>query len=83
MSMKAPYDLPTRYDWQNKVVVITEQEEILSGDYDGYGRVGYEEINSDAPECWHKECYEVHGEPKRYTGPSEYSYDQGYFYDRD
>lgn len=79
--MKAPYDLPKKMEWQNKVVVLTEFGQTLKGDYDGYGRVGWEDIESDRPECWHQECFEVHGEPKEYTQGSEYSSDQGFFYD--
>ena len=80
-SMKAPYDLPKKMEWQNKVVVLTEFGQTLKGDYDGYGRGGWEDIESDRPECWHQECYEVHGEPKKYSEPSQYASDQGFFYE--
>ena len=81
-SMKAPYDLDADDAWQNKVVVITEDNTIFSGDYDGYGRVYGMDIPTDNPECWHKRCYTEHGAPQTFTKSSDYAEDQGYFYER-
>ena len=81
-SMKAPYDLPLDLRWQNDVVVITEDNKIISGDYDGYGEVGYEDITDYRFECWHKRCYISNGQPRTFTKSSDYAKDQGYFYER-
>lgn len=54
------------------------------GDYDGYGRVTTISGNvdlSDPVEVWHEHCYRDAGQPK-YSEPSKWSGDQGYFYDR-
>lgn len=81
-SMKAPYDLDADDAWQNKVVVITEDNYIFSGDYDGYGRVCGVDIPTFSPECWHKRCHTEHGEPQTFTESSDDAEDQGYFYER-
>lgn len=79
--MKAPYDLPDEIEWQNRVVVHTEDARTFIGRYDGYGRVAYEDIGYN-PECWHFKCHKEHGAPHKFEKASEYSADQGYFYER-
>ena len=81
-SMKAPYDLPDEIEWQNRVVVHTEDHRTLIGRYDGYGRVAYTDIDSDNPDCWHFECHQAKGGPGKYIQSSDYADDQGYFYER-
>ena len=51
--------------WMSDVVVMSRRGTILSGYYDGYGRVDEREIpyRRGAPECWHRACYEVAGRP--------------------
>jgi len=82
-SMKAPYDLPMGLRWQNDVVIITEDNEVISGDYDGYGRVAGKDLVYEKFECWHKLCHTEQGAPLTFTHTSQHSNDQGYFYDRE
>ena len=83
-SIKSPYNVPTGWEYMTEAVVLQEGEEPVIGEYDGYGTVGSLDVNSfgdDEPEMWHKVCWEKAGKPNRYTGGSEYSQDQGFFYD--
>ena len=68
----------------NEAVVLREGQEPVIGDYDGYGTVGALSVNSfgddGEPEMWHKSCWVYDGKPE-YSGGSEYSQDQGFFYD--
>ena len=83
-SIKSPFGVPSGWDYMNEAVVLQEGEEPVIGEYDGYGTVGSLDVNSfgdDEPEMWHKKCWENAGKPNRYTGGSEYSQDQGFFYD--
>jgi len=82
--MLSPYAITETNGWMNNVVVLEADGSILRGEYDGYGRVGEHEINIDSekePECYHRSCWEKAGKPTEYTGASEYSADQGYFFD--
>jgi len=83
-SIKSPYNVPDGWEYMTEAVVLQEGEEPVIGEYDGYGTVGSLDVNSfgdDEPEMWHKVCWEKAGKPNRYTGGSEYSQDQGFFYD--
>jgi hypothetical protein len=67
--------------WMQQAVAITPNGSVLRGFYDGYGSlcehdgaVGFDNT------VWHLACWEVAGEPTTYTGPSEPSDDQGYFF---
>ena len=84
-SIKAPYDIPKEMAWQNEAVLMCEDGTMVCGDYDGYGRVGHFDIgrNEDAPELWHKKCWEESGQPMKYSGASDYAEDQGFFYGDD
>ena len=81
-SIKSPYHLPEGWEYMNEAVFLQEHEPPIIGDYDGYGHVdNYDlQIVTDNPELWHKKCWENAGKPE-YTGPSNYSSDQGFFYD--
>ena len=81
-SIKSPYQIPEGWEYMNEAVFLQEHEPPIIGEYDGYGRVESYDINmmTDHPEIWHKKCWENAGEPK-YTGPSDYASDQGFFYD--
>ena len=79
-SMKAPYDLPNHLKWQNKVVIITEDDNVLFGDYDGYGRLEQGREDLFGAECWHHQCWMNHNQPRTFTEKSKGSRDQGYFY---
>ena len=83
-SIKSPFNVPSGWEYMTEAVVLREGEEPVIGEYDGYGTVGSLDVNSfgdDEPEMWHKVCWEKAGKPNRYTGGSEYSQDQGFFYD--
>jgi hypothetical protein len=69
-------------DWMMHVVVITPTGDIISGEYDGYGRVAGADyaVGSDNT-VWHKACWTVAGKPMEYRGESKYADDQGYFFD--
>ena len=76
-------------EWMNEVVVIEHNGGILEGSYDGYGRVGNDDIRigptvndefTNEPCCYHRSCWEKAGEPTAYS-PSLGSDDQGYFFD--
>ena len=92
-SIKAPYNVPTGWEYMNEAVLLRKGQEPVIGHYDGYGRIeGFEESAPTAmseyevaaypqdPEMWHKVCWENAGKPE-YTGDSEYAEDQGFFYD--
>jgi len=81
-SIKSPYELPTGWEYMNEVVMLSEGNEPIIGEYDGYGRIDDRDVGmvDDDPELWHKKCWENSGKPE-YTGESDYAEDQGYFYD--
>lgn len=80
-SIKAPHPA----DWQSKAVVLFPNGDRVSGQYDGYGRVGsaYHEVDlSDCHEfsIYHAACHRIL-QPAGYTGPSCHANDQGFFSD--
>ena len=85
-SIKSPYNLPTGWGYMNECVLLENDGTIIIGDYDGYGRIegehGVYEINwgDSEPELWHKKCWDNEDSPA-FSGESEYSSDQGFFYD--
>jgi hypothetical protein len=72
-----------------QAVVVESEGRVLEGTYDGYGRVGDEEIKYgpwvdqstalNMPGCWHRACWESAGKPIDYS-PSALSDDQGFFF---
>lgn len=69
-------------EWMTEVVAITPNESILKGRYNGYGCInGFEEVVGADASVYHRACWELTGEPIRYTGPSDVSADQGYHFD--
>jgi len=82
-SIKAPFEVPVDIEWQNDAVLLCEDGSLVCGDYDGYGRIGGADIEfkTSNPELWHKKCWEKAGQPMKYSGPSDYAQDQGFFYD--
>jgi len=82
-SIKAPFEVPVDIEWQNEAILLCEDGTMVCGDYDGYGRVGGAniEFKTSNPELWHKKCWEKAGQPMKYSGPSDYAEDQGFFYD--
>jgi hypothetical protein len=81
-SIKAPYDIPTSMLWQNQAVALMPNGTIVIGQYDGYGKMTYEaaEIPDDGVEWWHYRCW-CDAKKPNFTGASDYSHDQGFFYD--
>jgi hypothetical protein len=73
-------------DWMIQVVVIMPPEngvsQIISGDYDGYGRVGGtdEVVGFREGALYHAACYRLAGTPTQYTRASNSAPDQGYFF---
>jgi len=66
----------------NEAVLLEPNGNIITGDYDGYGRIDDREVNWETgePEMWHKKCWENAGKPQ-YSGESDSAEDQGFFYD--
>ena len=83
-SIKSPYNIPTGWEYMGQAVFLREGHEPMIGEYDGYGRIDEYDLQQgdygSNLELWHKVCWENAGKPE-YTGDSEYSDDQGYFYD--
>jgi hypothetical protein len=67
--------------WMNDVVVLCKDGTVMRGSYDGYGRVNEREIDDCSPECYHQHCWDKAGRPIEYTGESQMSSDQGWFFD--
>jgi len=70
-------------DWMVAATVITAGGDLISGYYDGYGRVSNIEVFSSGlqdPTVWHTTCWWAAGEPTDYRGPSRASADQGFFF---
>lgn len=68
--------------WMSKVVVVFADGDRVSGEYDGYGRVGakldYEGLEDGKFAMYHRACWELAGKPE-FSAPSVYASDQGYF----
>lgn len=77
-SILAPY--AQGLEWMSQAVVLTEDGEVIHGEYDGYGRVGLYSVidNGQNSDLWHRGCWMVAGQPK-YRGPADHAEDQGYF----
>jgi hypothetical protein len=80
-------------DWMVSGVAITKRGRLHRGGYDGYGRLNGVRIDLDVywskrtgassgdPDCYHRACWQIMGEPMRYKGGSESAADQGFFFD--
>jgi len=70
--------------WMSDAVVLCQNGDRVSGEYDGYGRVGgWEDDDSVVGfggACWHRACWTQAGKPA-FTEESKGSRDQGYFFD--
>lgn len=80
-SLLSPMATGSRNAWMSDVVVLDSDGELLSGTYDGYGRVDGTVMDFDGPAVWHRACWELDGEPTAYPGPSADAEDQGWFFD--
>jgi hypothetical protein len=69
-------------EWMTEAVILTSDGELCRGEYDGYGCAGSWDYNDfgGEPEMYHKACWEAVGKPTEFTGASESSRDQGYFF---
>lgn len=79
-SIKAPYDIPTPIKWHNDVVALEPDGSVQMGEYNGYGKIN-RDVDYHTVEMWHIKCWNSAGCPNTYSGASDYSEDQGYFYD--
>jgi len=68
-------------------VAVFKSGNIVSGEYDGYGRVVTEDgmevdvVDSDGKfAMYHRACWEAAGRPTKFTAPSRGARDQGYFF---
>lgn len=68
--------------WMSNCVALTKNGSRFIGEYDGYGRLDDVDISEidDSPCMYHHDCWTLAGEPT-YSGPSEGSADQGWFFD--
>jgi hypothetical protein len=84
-SVISEYSETEKTAWMKDVVVITEDNQVLMGEYDGYGRVEGTDIAEydGMMAVWHRACWELEGKSLEYDGPSDYSADQGYFFTDD
>jgi hypothetical protein len=81
--------------WMVSGVAITKRGRLHRGGYDGYGRLNGVRIDLDVywskrtgtsscnPDCYHRACWLIMGQPLQYKGGSENASDQGYFFDPD
>ncbi len=70
--------------WMVQAVAITKDNQIIQGEYDGYGRINDVGVmQGDDPDVYHKACWELAGKPTVFTGGSTYSSDQGYFIEKE
>lgn len=86
-SILSPYAIGDKNAWMAEVTAVYPDGTILSGTYDGYGRIA--ELDDDGlnfafedVSVWHTECWLDAGSPG-YNGCSEHADDQGYFFDDD
>ena len=68
----------------SECVALLPNGTIISGTYDGYGRIDdFEIVNYDGEvELWHRHCWEEAGKPS-YSKPSSYANDQGFFLNKE
>jgi hypothetical protein len=82
-SILSHHAIESNNEWMTRAVILNSDGEIMRGEYDGYGRCGSYDYNESCgdPEMYHEACWEVIGKPTEFTGASESSRDQGYFFD--
>jgi len=81
--MLAPHATNHINAWMNQVVVISKKNAVLmTGSYDGYGRVGAGELGYPMKHTvYHEACWKHAGSPIAYKGASANATDQGHFFD--
>lgn len=65
--------------WMQQAVALSANENRLVGEYDGYGRIGGNEID-DNPCVWHRACWERAGRPNTFKESTRAAC-QGYFFE--
>ena len=78
--MLSPYAIDKVNAWMNDVVVLQDGGSMCMGEYDGYGRVGDNDIAFTNPECYHHACWVKAGKPTKYRVGSDSSDCQGFFF---
>jgi hypothetical protein len=68
--------------WMADGVAVTQAGGIITGSYDGYGRLDGTDIAESGATAWHRACWELAGQPGDYRGESEPADDQGWFFDK-
>jgi len=73
-------------EWMSQGIVIFKNDDIHSGEYDGYGRMGgfdSGDSNSELSDgsVYHKDCHKALGKPTDFVGKSHHADDQGWFFD--
>lgn len=70
-----------RNGWMSRGVAIQRNGSVIIGTYDGYGCLDGRVALVDEATVYHEWCWEDAGKPTEFTGPSEGSSDQGWFFD--
>ena len=78
--MLSPSATEDKNGWMSNCVALGENGSVLVGEYDGYGRLDGMEIDYIKPCVYHADCW-VHKNKPGYTGESNGSADQGFFFD--
>jgi hypothetical protein len=73
-------------DWMTETVVVTAENKVFRGEYDGYGRVIDDPTFApldvlDSDDIYHEACWELAGSPTDNRGGSDAAADQGFFID--
>lgn len=66
-------------EWMTEAIALFPNGDRVSGEYDGYGRLGFAD-GLDGAACWHRACWEQAGKPD-FDEASRSAADQGYFFD--
>lgn len=81
----APHATNSVNAWMTDAVCLLPDGRVVKGAYDGYGRLDGEDVRCgerllDAPEAWHRACWEACGSPTKFTRHSAHADDQGHFF---
>jgi|GEM_PF-5501340 len=81
-SIRSRHSTNNTSSWMTQVVVVFADGDRVSGEYDGYGRVGtkldYEGLEDGKFAMFHRACWELSKFPP-FESPSENALDQGFF----
>lgn len=73
-------------EWMSLGIVIMPNDDVHSGEYDGYGRMGGFDSGDSGFDLsdgsvYHKDCHKALGKPMDFVGKSQHADDQGWFFD--